>query len=333
MRSLAALALTLVLLALVAPVASEAQVQTRLPAVNKCAITVGSFVTSLTHGEVGWVTDGRSTANFDSCPIPGGFFGPGSDPLGDQDISLTGVALSGQTGAIDTLIEVDGINCLSEGQTKSMGTRIRGLHAEGDAVVTYNGGMSPETWHLDVHSSTNQSSGSISVTLEDAFGGVFSSSLPVIGRLVFTNFSTGEVRVLEDPSCEINFGSPSTAWSLAAADKFDPGAQGLPPLPAGVSIDGDGDGAPDYITSGRTNFIPGVEYTGSSDGFAALSSEGLEAGTTADTTTIGSWKWWLFRELLLLFKHFVWIKPINPRIDVVDVEPVGTANVETTIQN
>lgn len=327
MRSLAAIALTLALLVLAAPPAASAA-QTAVA--RKCATTVGTFVTNLTHGEVGWVTDGRSTANFDSCPIPGGFFGPGSDPLGDQDISLQGVPLSGQTGAIDTLVEVDGINCLSEGQTKSMGTRIRGLHAEGDAVVTYNGGMSPETWHLDLHSSTNQSSGSISVTLEDDFGGVFSSSLPVIGRLVFTSLSTGEVRVLEDPACEINFSSPSTAWSLAANGKFDPNAQGLPPLPAGVNIDGDGDGSPDYITSGRSNFIPGVEYTGSSDGFAALSGQSLEAGTTT-TTTIGDWKWWLFRELLLLFKHFVWIKPVQPDVDVVDVEPrIAT---EQTVQN
>lgn len=323
MRHFTAVFLMAALVVLVVPSASALQTK-----VATCATTVGTFVTNLTHGEVGWVTDGRSTANFDSCPIPGGFFGPGSDPLGDQDISLDGVPLTSQTGAIDTLVEVDGINCLREGETKSMGTRIRGLHAQGQAVVTYNGGMSAETWDLDVHSSTNQSTGAISVTLEDGFGGVFSSSLPVIARLVFTNPSTGDVRVLEDPACELNFGSPSTAWSLAANGKFDPDAQGLPPLPAGVAVDGDGDGAPDYITAGRSNFIPGVEYTGSG-GFTSLNGEDL----TVDTAIISPWKWWLFRELYLLFKHFVWPKLINPRIDVVDVEPVGTATVETTVQN
>jgi hypothetical protein len=317
------LALTLVVLAVLPVSAAQTAV------VRTCATTIGTFVTNLSHGEVGWVTDGRSSANFASCPIPGGFFGPGSDPLDNQDISLGGVALTGQTGAIDTLVEVDGITCLHEGETKTMGTRIRGLHMNGTVVVTYNGGASSENWDLDVYSSTNQNSGTMSVTLEDDFGGVHTSSLPVVARLVFINPSTGEVREIEDPSCELHFDSPSTPWSLAAQGKFDPDAQGLPPLPAGVNVDGNGDGAPDYIPSGRTNFIPGVEYTGSGSGLTALSGESL---VVSDATTIPLWKWWLFRELYLLFKHLVWIKPINPRIDVTNVEPVGTA-IDQTLQN
>lgn len=306
MRLFTTLMLMVALVAVAVPAASAAQVKVA----QKCATTVGTFVTNLTHGEVGWVTDGRTTANFADCPIPAGFFGSGSDPVDNQDISLDGVPLTGQTGAIDTLVEVDGVRCLQVGATKSMGTRIRGLHMEGTVEVSFGGGVFFETWNLDVHSALNQNSGSMSVTLEDDFGGVHTSSLPVVARLVFTNPANGDVRVLEDPSCELHLDSPSTPWSLAATGKFDPDAEGLPPLPGGVGVDGDGDGVDDYITSGRTNFIPGVEYTGGS-GFAE------------DSATLSPWKWWLFRELYLLFKHFVWIKVINPQIDVVDAEPVG----------
>ena len=306
MRIFTALTLLIALVAVAVPGASAAQIQVA----TRCATTVGTFVTNLSHGEVGWVTDGQSTANFADCEIPAGFFGEGSDPLGNQEISLNGVPLTGQTGAIDTLVEVDGIQCLQEGATKSMGTRIRGLHMEGTVDVSFNGGSSIETWLLDVYSSVNQNTGTMTVTLEDDFGGEHSSSLPVIARLVFTDPSTGETRELEDSSCELHLDSPSTPWVLAADGKFDPDAEGLPPLPGGVSVDGDGDGSADYITAGRTNFIPGVEYTGGGDGLTADSS-------------ISPWKYWLFRELYLLFKHLVWIKVVNPQIDVVDTQPAG----------
>lgn len=329
MRFLAGLTLALVLCAVAAPAATAAVVQ---QAPRTCVAQVGTFVMTINHGEVGWVSDGGSSANFSDCPIPAGTFGSGSDPLGNQEIALDGVALSGQTGAIDTLVEVDRLSCLSEGQTKTTGTRIRGMHMEGSAVITFNGGGNPQVWDLDVYAAGNQNSGTMSITLEDDFGGTYTSSLPVVARLVFTRGASQVV--IEDPACEIHFDSASRPWSVAAPGKFDPAAQGLPPLPAGVSIDGNGDGTPDYVTAGRTNFIPGVEYTGSGSGLTALSSEGLETTVTTTTGgTISPWKWWLIRELYLLFKHLIWIKPINPFIDVADEFPVGNAReVETEVR-
>lgn len=326
MRLLTVATLALTVLVLAVP-ASQAQATQQAVRIQACATIVGTFVTNLSHGEVGWVSDGRSSANFVDCPIPAGTFGPGSDPLSDQDIDLDGVPLTGQTGAIDTLVEVDGINCLREGETKNMGTRMRGLHMSGTAFITFNGGGSGQLWDLDVYSANNQNSGTMSVTLEDSFGGIYSSSLPVVARLVFTSQGTGAQVVIEDPSCEIHFDSAPTPWVIAASGKFDPAAQGMPPLPGGVSVDGNGDGTPDYITSGRSNFIPGVEYTGTGSGLTALTGDSLV------TATISPWKWWLFRELYLLFKHLVWPKPINPLIDVINEEPVGVAHEVPTNLN
>lgn len=301
--------IALVLVALVAVPALAQTTTTTKRAQQECLAQVGQFVTNIAAGEVGWVTDGRSEVDFVNCPIPPGTFG-GNEGLSGVTVEVEGVPLDPELGEIDTVVEVGGVNCLREGETKSMATEIQALNMRSTSPVTING----EPWDMEVFVANTQNPGAITLTLDDENGGTFTSDLPVQGLLRFTNLNTGDTVDVAD-SCEVHFTPDSaTAWALARDGGFDPDAAGLPPLPGGVAIDGDGDGVDDYVTNGRTNFIPGVEV---------VTGSGLTADGTATTSTF-TWKYWLFRELYLLFKHLVWIKFIDPVIveerEVIDAQ-------------
>jgi hypothetical protein len=155
-------------------------------------------------------TDPSSTfQDFIGEPLPSDFFGPGSDPF-DGGVPCHGVPLPGFPGCptddlsfVDTIVERLANAELPPPYPSSDQIPIEivalQLRSVAPITVTYNGGLNPELWDVDVGLSQMlpQPTGTMDITHEDPAGGHFSSLLPVIPRYVFTRVSDGEVRILD----------------------------------------------------------------------------------------------------------------------------------------
>jgi hypothetical protein len=139
-------------------------------------------------GHDAWlVPEGNATYDFAATPIPADFFEPGSDPF-DGQVFFAG---SGTGPCGDMLVERKDILSLPDPlpspDTVDIEIVALSLRSVNPITVTYNGGMDPELWDVDVDLSvTPQSAGSLTVTRTHENGGVFDSVLPVIPRFTFT---------------------------------------------------------------------------------------------------------------------------------------------------
>ena len=131
----------------------------------------------------------------DIDPIPADFFGPGSDPF-DGVIALQGESLgSTEFPNPDAIIERTSPANLPEPYPSSDLIPIEiielSLVSTAPIVVTYNGGLDPELWNVELELSTNpQPAGNMDITKNDANGGVFNYlPLYVYPRLIFTQTS------------------------------------------------------------------------------------------------------------------------------------------------
>ncbi len=120
-------------------------------------------------------------------------------------------------------------------------------------TVTYNGGMDPELWDVQVClSDSGQQQGSMTIRKTHANGGNFDSTLPETPKLIFVREVDSEVRVI-DPTPQIDFQATDGRW----VHNPDPLLQVVRVPPGGI-VDGNCDGIPDPPLPGTSNFAPGV---------------------------------------------------------------------------
>src|SRR5262245_1935865 len=138
---------------------------------------------------------GASFESFASNPIPAGFFGPNSDPFAGS-IALQGSPIAPLTalGATDVVVQRKAIaTLLNPGDQSVVPIEILALSLVSSTpiTVTYNGGQTPEQWSvgLCLSSAGAQTQGTMTIKASSCAcgeGGTFSSTLPVLPKLVFT---------------------------------------------------------------------------------------------------------------------------------------------------
>lgn len=211
--------------------------------------------------------NGTTSVDFSMTPIPAGFFGPGSDPL-TATVTLRGEPLAttppGALGITDTIIRRSSPAtlpvCPSEVTIPIEIVALR-LVSISPVTVTYNGGMTPESWALEVClSDSPQTAGTITIRHECPDGGTYDASLPVTPKLKFTRAAPAATKTLDaavDPPGSPLGAMPVTIsgghWVHAAAP-----ALGLLTAAPGVMVDGNCDGAMDPPLPGTSNFVPAV---------------------------------------------------------------------------
>ena len=110
--------------------------------------------------------------------------------------------------------------------------------------------------------------GTITATRLTPDGGRFSSSFPVMPKLVFTDVSNSGNQVVIDcglvAGCPapLTLGARNVCWEVAfGPNGFNPATKGITPIRAGIGIDGTFNGVNEYTTVGRkrTGFA-GLEF-------------------------------------------------------------------------
>lgn len=144
--------------------------------------------------------------DFGPKPIDGDFFGPGSDPFdggipGDQTSLDPTPDCPGAQGDISMLIERLDLALLpSVGSSFIIDTEIIALSLVGSSpiVVTYNGGLNPEFWNVEITLSPSASStGLMTIRLDTPEGGTFDSYFLLQPYFTFTRESDGQIRELD----------------------------------------------------------------------------------------------------------------------------------------
>jgi hypothetical protein len=207
---------------------------------------------------------GTSYEDFSATPIPGGFFGAGSDPFGGV-IRLQGRPINpvGPMGPTDTVVRRDATAAIGPGGSASVRVEILALNLVSSApiTVTYNGGQTPEQWDVRAVLSNTafQPLGTMQINqtgCDCSEGGSFTSTLPVLPRLIFTRAAPPATVDLDFPT----FGLP--AFSFAASGTYMPADPGLSiiALASPVLIDHDADPITPQITTvlGTSNYITGL---------------------------------------------------------------------------
>lgn len=245
-------------------------------------------------GDDAWMTpppghSSKSHMDFSSMPIPAGFFDPGSAPFGG-DIILRGDPLNPHPTADTIVTRLADTPPLQPGDSAMVPIEIRALSLESCQPITVDVGGSPEQWDVraSLSQTTPQSTGMMTITRNHPDGGTFSSDLPVVPRLVFTRQSDGQVRVL-DPAPMDQFESAGVAWTqVNGPQSFNPNLVGIDVLAPGLGVDGDGDGAVDYVTVGASNLQAGIAWNGCdfdcvfNEGTSTLGAHGVAVPGDAD---------------------------------------------------
>jgi hypothetical protein len=144
--------------------------------------------------------------DFGPQPIDGDFFGPGSDPFdggipGDQTSLDPTPDCPGAHGDISMLIERRDPALLPIiGSSDVIDTEIIAMSLVSNApiVVTYNGGLNPELWNVEITLSPSiPSTGTMTIRLDTPEGGTFDSEFLLQPYFTFTRESDGEVRELD----------------------------------------------------------------------------------------------------------------------------------------
>ena len=168
---------------------------------------------------------GTTFQDFSGTPIPADFFDPGSDPF-TGIVQFKGQPLiSSPHCPADDLSQVDTIvrrlapaslPIVPSSDTIPIEILQLQLVSVNPITVTYNGGVNPEPWILDVTLSTSapQAQGSMTLRHLNPSGGTFDSTLPVTPKFIFTRISDNAVRVLDlgDFGGIIQFQAQNVPW-------------------------------------------------------------------------------------------------------------------------
>lgn len=187
--------------------------------------------------------------DFGPQPIDGDFFGPGSDPFdggipGDQTSLDPTPDCPGPQGDTSILIERLDIALLPlVGSSDVIDTEIiaMSLVSSDPIVVTYNGGLNPELWDVEITlSPLTPSTGQMTIRHEVPEGGTFDAEFLLQPHFKFTRVSDGEVRELEGAGLYEDLISVSNVpWVYEAsnvtcpscASNFIPGHNGVNKVP------------------------------------------------------------------------------------------------------
>lgn len=144
--------------------------------------------------------------DFGPIPIDGDHFGPGSDPF-DGGIPADETALPpvpecpGDLGETSMLIERLNLALLpSFPSSAAIDIEIIALSivANDPIIVTYNGGLNPEEWNVEITLSPSEAStGTMTIRQEHANGGTFDAEIVLQPYFTFTRVSDGEERTLD----------------------------------------------------------------------------------------------------------------------------------------
>lgn len=211
--------------------------------------------------------------------IPGGFFGPGSDPF-EGTIYWLGAPLSGTNlNGADTIVErTGGTGPLDCGGADVVAIRIKalGLTSNGPITVTFDSGVTSSTYDVRacLSSVEPQPLGSMTIRQECPEGGTFDATLPVIPRLTFTKVSgaSGLPSVILDcgdpanaAACDEDFGLPGIQPQVfTTASGFwshtDPGYGVIGSVGGTVDHDCNGGTAPLPFLPTSPNFFAGIGW-------------------------------------------------------------------------
>lgn len=215
----------------------------------------------ITAGDSGLSTPGggRTQLDLSGFPIEEVF---GARLEGNPRVVLRGESLgSGPLEGFDTIVRRPTTVDVSSGQgTGPLG--IVALRLVGESPVTIGG----ESYKLHVYLSEfreDVKAGSVTFTMLNADGGTFNSSFNVRPKLVFsgekgdTTIDCGAVACGDGGDLKMTATGGSFTLS-GVQGGMDPKAKGIKSLPAGVPVDGDGDGVAELTTLGASNLFIGV---------------------------------------------------------------------------
>ncbi len=177
--------------------------------------------------------------------IPADFFGPGSDPFssvipvdgigadlgfGPSDFELSSVLYTALPSTsiflesdlslmdTDTVIERQGaanLPTIVSIDTIPIEIVELNLVSTSPITVTFNGGMDPELWDVEVQLSGSQTPGTMTITRTGPSSGTFDSSLPVAPVFTFTQLSFPfQILQIQPPELNAVLTSTNTPWSL-----------------------------------------------------------------------------------------------------------------------
>lgn len=192
------------------------------------------------------------------------FFGAGA-VVNPQIVLLSGTPLNGALGTGDTLLEryPPSVTFNAFPETHTFSVEIKGLRLKGQTSID---GVNYEL--VVALSEVASGAGTITATRLTPDGGRFSSSFPVLPKLVFTEIGNPANRVVID--CGLTTGCPgpltlrasNVCWEVAfGPNNFDPATKGITPIPAGIGVDGTYNGVNEYTTVGRKRAgFAGLEF-------------------------------------------------------------------------
>lgn len=209
---------------------------------------------------------GSTTVDLSGYPIQDVF---GAPVNGSTVVSLVGESL----GPIDALRGLDTIirrprdiviDSTGHGSGPILVAALRLVSEKGVSIGS-------DTYTLRVFLSDFSSTvapGTLSVTFANGDGGTFNSSFNVRPKLVFTSQSNGSSTVIDCGAVTCGDGKDIviSATNIPFArsggpGNFQPAAQGVKLLSAGLQVDSNGDGRPDLTTLASSNFFVGVSAT------------------------------------------------------------------------
>jgi hypothetical protein len=144
--------------------------------------------------------------DFGPIPLPADFFGPGSDPFdggvpADAVVIPTSPHCPGFLGNTDMLIERKDVAVLPGiPSTDVIDIEIveLSLVSVSPITVTYNGGLSPEMWDVEITLSPSlASTGMMTIRQEHSNGGTFDAQIFLQPQFTFTRVSDSTVRILD----------------------------------------------------------------------------------------------------------------------------------------
>ncbi len=212
-------------------------------------------------GDSGLTTPGggRTTLDLSTFPIEQVF---GARLGSSSVVSLKGESLgTGALDGVDTIVRRPTTIDLSTG-SGSGPLSIVALRLVGESPVVIGG----KSYTLHVFLSEfrdDVKAGGATFRLVNADGGTFSSSFNVRPKLVFSNESGDTVidcgAVVCGDGSDLKMTAQNASFTLGGvAGGLDPKAKGIKALPAGVAVDGDGDGVAEVKTLASTNLFIGV---------------------------------------------------------------------------
>jgi hypothetical protein len=218
------------------------------------ALSVPAFAAdrAIANGIDLWRTpgDGNSYADFSQQPIPAGFFCPGSAPFTGRIITKGIPIASNQPGALgnaDTIVQrLDNAKFNKRGVATTR-IQMRAMQFEGLTPIKTSCGVFKAFIQLDGEQPVTR----MQIVRDSEKGGRFSAPISVNVKFLFKPVDgvTTEVRELRQ---EVRF-PPARFQRWSGSRELS----GAPVVNGSVKVDTDGDGTPDTLLPGTSNFLAG----------------------------------------------------------------------------